>query len=81
MKLTITHGIIMAMMTLKQIGEKHLRCFFLKQGKRLSNLKDFTQKIDHFVQGLDMLSTSRLSQTLIHPFYSIKPVYYSKSQF
>ena len=31
--------------------------FFLKQGKRLSNLKDFTHKIEHFVQGLDMLST------------------------
>ena len=41
--------------------------FFLKQGKRLSNLKDFTHKIDHFVQGIDMLSTGRLSQTLIHP--------------
>ena len=41
--------------------------YFLKQGKRLSNLKDFTQKIEHFVQGLDMLSTGRLSQTLIHP--------------
>ena len=40
---------------------------FLKQGKRLSNLKDFTHKIEHFVQGLDMLSTGRLSQTLIHP--------------
>ena len=31
--------------------------FFLKQAKRLSNLKDFTHKIEHFVQGLDMLST------------------------
>ena len=41
--------------------------FFLKQGKRLSNLKDFTHKIEHFVQGLDMLSTGRLSQTPIHP--------------
>ena len=41
--------------------------FFLKQGKRHSNLKDFTHKIEHFVQGLDMLSTGRLSQTLIHP--------------
>ena len=41
--------------------------FFLKQGKILSNLKDFTHKIDHFVQGLDMLSTGRLLQTLIHP--------------
>ena len=41
--------------------------FFLKQGKRISNLKDFTHKIEHFVQGLDMLSTGRLSQTLIHP--------------
>ena len=41
--------------------------FFLKQGKILSNLKDFTHKIEHFVQGLDMLSTGRLSQTLIHP--------------
>ena len=41
--------------------------FFLKQGKRLSNLKDFSHKIDNFVQGLDMPSTCRLSQTLIHP--------------
>ena len=41
--------------------------FFLKQGKGLSNLNDFTHKIEHFVQGLDMLSTGRLSQTLIHP--------------
>ena len=41
--------------------------FFLKQGKRLSNLKGFTHKIEHFVQGLDMLSTGRLSQTPIHP--------------
>ena len=31
--------------------------FFLKQGKRLSNLKYFTHQIEHFVQGLDMLST------------------------
>ena len=46
---------------------KAFEMFFLKQGKRLSNLKDFTHKIDHFVQGLDMLSTGRLSQTLIHP--------------
>ena len=55
------------MMTLKQIGEKLLDCFFLKHGKRLSNLKDFTHKIDPFIQGFDMLSTGRLSQTLIHP--------------
>ena len=41
--------------------------FFLKHGKRLSNLKDFIYKIEHFVQGLDMLSTGILSQTLIHP--------------
>ena len=34
--------------------------FFLKQGKRLSNLKDFTNKIEHFVQGLDMLSTGQI---------------------
>ena len=40
---------------------------FLKPGKRLSNLKDFTHKIEHFVQGLDMLSTGRLPQSLIHP--------------
>ena len=46
---------------------KAFEMFFLKQGKRLSNLKDFTHKIDHFFQGLDMLSTGRLSQTLIHP--------------
>ena len=32
--------------------------FFLKQGKRLSNLKDFTHKIEHFVQGLDMFFTN-----------------------
>ena len=41
--------------------------FFLKQGKILSNLKDFTHKIDNFVQGLDMLSTGKPSQMLIHP--------------
>ena len=46
---------------------KAFELFFLKHGKRLSNLKDFTHKIDHFIQGLDMLSTGRLSQTLIHP--------------
>ena len=66
MKLTIILGIIMAMMTLRN-WRKAFEMFFLKQGKRLSNLKDFTHKIDHFVQGLDMLSTGRLSQTLIHP--------------
>ena len=47
--------------------EKSVWIFSLKQGQRLSNLNDFTHKIDHFVQGLDMLSTGRLSQTLIHP--------------
>ena len=36
---------------------KAFKMFFPKQGKRLSNLKDFTHKIGHFVQGLDMLST------------------------
>ena len=46
---------------------KAFEMFFLKEGKRLSNLKYFTHKIDHFVQGHDMLSTRRLSQTLIHP--------------
>ena len=45
---------------------KAFEMFFLKQGKRLSNVRDFTYKIEHFVQGLDMLSTGRLSQTLIH---------------
>ena len=58
---------MMVMRTLTKIGELDSRCFFLKQGKRLSNLKDFTHKIEHFVQGLDMLSTGQLSQTLIHP--------------
>ena len=67
MRLIIILGITMDMMTLKQIGEKLLNCFFLKHGKRLSNLKDFTHKIDHFIQVLDMLSTGRWSQTLIHP--------------
>ena len=47
---------------------KAFELFFLKHGKRLPNLKDFTyNKVDHFVQGLDMLTTGRLSQTLIHP--------------
>ena len=40
--------------------------------KRISNLKDFSHKVDHFVQGLDMLSTGRLSQTLIHPRQMLK---------
>ena len=39
---------------------------FLNHLTRISNLKDFSHNIDHFVQGLDMLSTGRLSQTLIH---------------
>ena len=46
---------------------KVFELFFLKHGKGLSNLKDFTHKIDHFVQCPDMLSTGSLSQTLIHP--------------
>ena len=46
---------------------KAFEMFFLKQGKRLSNLRDFMHKNEHFVQGLDMLSIGRLSQTLIHP--------------
>ena len=53
MRTTTIHGIIMDIMTLKWTGEKHLQ--------------DFIHKIDHFVQGLDMLSTGRLSQTHIHP--------------
>ena len=57
---------MMAMMTLIKIGIG-FEMFFLKQGKRLSNLKDFTHKIEQFVQGLDMLSTGRLSQTLSIP--------------
>ena len=45
---------------------------FLNHLTRLSNLKDFSHKVDHFVQGLDMLSTGRLSQTLIHPRQMLK---------
>ena len=64
----------MLMMTLIRIGELDLKCINLKQGKRLSNLKDFTHKIEHFVQGLDMLSTGRLSQTLIHPEKTVNSI-------
>ena len=46
---------------------KAFELFFLKHGKWLSNLQDFTHKVNHFVQGLDMVSTGRLSQTLVHP--------------
>ena len=46
---------------------KGFELFFLNHRKRLSNLMDFSHKIDHFVQGLDVLSTGKLSQTLIHP--------------
>ena len=67
MKLITILGIIMGMMTLKQIGEKPLNCFCSNMEKDFPTLKDFTHKIDHFVQGLDMLSNGRLSQTLIHP--------------
>ena len=42
--------------------------FYLKQGKRLSYLKDFTHKIEHFVQGLDMLSTDRLLYTELYHY-------------
>ena len=45
---------------------------FLNHLTRISNLKDFSHKVDHFVQGLDMLSTGRLSQTLIHPRRMLK---------
>ena len=45
---------------------------FLNHLTRISNLKDFSHEVDHFVQGLDMLSTGRLSQTLIHPRRMLK---------
>ena len=45
---------------------------FLNHLTRTSNLKDFSHKVDPFVQGLDMLSTGRLSQTLIHPRQMLK---------
>ena len=65
---------MMVLRTLIKIGELEFEMYFLKQGKRLSNLKDFTHKIEHFVQGLDMLSTGRLSQTLIHPRRLLTPI-------
>ena len=43
---------MMAMKTLTKL-ENWIRDVFLEQGKRLSNLKDFTHKIEHFVQGLE----------------------------
>ena len=46
---------------------KAFELFFLKHSKRLSDLKDFNHRVGHFVQGLNMLNTGRLSQTLIHP--------------
>ena len=50
-----------------QFWTQGLQMLFLNHLTRISNLKDFSHKVDHFVQGLDMLSTGRLSQTLIHP--------------
>ena len=50
-----------------QFWTQGLEMLFMNHQKRISNLKDFSHKVDHFVQGLDMLSTGRLSQTLIHP--------------
>ena len=67
MNTIIILGIMMAMMTLIEIGELDLRCFSLNKEKDFLICKEFTHKIEHFVQGLDMLSTGRLSQTLIHP--------------
>ena len=58
---------MLALRTLIRNWRIGFEMYFLKQGIRLSNLKDFTHKIEHFVQGLDMLSTGQLSQTLIHP--------------
>ena len=50
-----------------QFWTQSLQMLFFNHLTRLFNLKDFSHKVDHFVQGLDMLSTGRLSQTLIHP--------------
>ena len=49
-----------------QFWTQGLQMLFLNHLTRISSLKDFSHKVDHFVQGLDMLSTGRLSQTLIH---------------
>ena len=67
MNTVITLGIMMVMKTLIGIGELDSRCFSSNKEKDILICKDFTHKIEHFVQGLDMLSTGRLSQTLIHP--------------
>ena len=60
-------GTMITMMILQQFWTQGLQMLFFNHLTRLSNLKDFSHKVDHFVQGLDMLSTGRLSQTLIHP--------------
>lgn len=40
---------------------------YLHQDKKLNDLQDFSHKISLFLQGLDTLSTGKLSQLLIHP--------------
>ena len=65
-------GTMITMMILHNFGHKVLQMLSFNHLTRFSNLKDFSHKVDHFVQGLDMLSTVRLSQTLIHPRQMLK---------
>ena len=57
MKIITILGIIMDMITLKQIGKKLSNCFSSNMEKDFP-ISDFTHNIDHFIQGLDMLVTN-----------------------
>ena len=67
MNIVITLGIMMVMKILIKIGELDLRCFSLNKGKNFLICKTSHTKLNTLFKDLDMLSTGRLSQTLIHP--------------
>ena len=41
--------------------------FYMLRERRLTELRDFIYWLQHFLNGLDILSTGRLSTTLVHP--------------
>lgn len=52
---------------LRTYWQQGLEVYYFNQAKSLSDLMDFSYKVDSFTEGLDILSTGKLSQTLIHP--------------
>ena len=57
---------------LTEFWQDGLQFYFLEQTKKLNDLIDFTHRMEHFVEGLDLLSTGKFSQSLIHPSQLLK---------